>query len=208
MSAYGAIKRDVEGAPELTTGEVEAPATPMKSRALMAVAVTAGVALTATAGLAFTAGSTQATPTDVVTAGETDLRMGGKNANNGWSGKAGYNVEGHEQLDWLNRENPRADQVQSLRNLVEGNSNLDFMGAAVTYSGLDSMEGYAGNHSYMYNLLSASNECKWSYLYDTDYEECDYIMNYALENDIQVIIGRRAACGARGERGVREPWCV
>ena len=109
------------------------------------------------------------------------LRQGGKHANNGWDGRDQYAKEGHKSLDWLNRDEPRTDQVQSFRELANSNHDIDFMGAAVTYSGLDSMDGYAGNHSYMYNLLSASNECKWSYLYDTDYAECDYIMQYALD---------------------------
>ena len=67
-----------------------------------------------------------------------------------------------------NQQTPRADRVLSLRELAHNVDSLDYMGAAVTYTDLVNTEGYAGNHSYHYNLLTASNECKWIDLWKYD----------------------------------------
>lgn len=190
MSAYGTVKGEAgQGAAIGVAGEAfDGDAAPtvlgLRSRAVTALGVAAGVALAGTAAIAATGGAPLVSTVGVVT-DPADLREGGKHANNGWDGRDQYAKEGHKSLDWLNKDEPRTDQVQSFRELANSNNDIDFMGAAVTYSSLTSMGGYAGNHSYMYNLLTASNECKWNYLYNTDYEECDYINQYALENDIQ-----------------------
>ncbi|KAJ8612239.1 hypothetical protein CTAYLR_002950 [Chrysophaeum taylorii] len=70
--------------------------------------------------------------------------------------------------------------VPALRGVVEaGKSNLSFVGTAVEWWRLEYEDGYAQAAARHYNLITMTNDCKWSYLDEYNFSRCDAGLEFA-----------------------------
>ena len=87
-------------------------------------------------------------------------------------------AEDTSEQSWIGK---RLEEIPSLAGQLDG-STLSYIGTMLEYDLMVADPSYANNASYMYNLITMENDCKWEYLQRYDYERCDYGANFAADN--------------------------